>query len=97
MKKLLSGAAILSVLCLAAASVSRAQDSANGEKTYKAKCAGCHGANAEGKPAMKSPSIKGKSADEIQKQISTSPKHAGVKNLTPAEVKDIAAYLATLK
>jgi ubiquinol-cytochrome c reductase cytochrome c subunit len=97
MKKSLSGVAILSILCLAAASVSRAQDSANGEKTYKAKCAGCHGANAEGKPAMKSPSIKGKSADEIQKQISTSPKHAGVKNLTPAEVKDLAAYLATLK
>src|SRR4249920_3084952 len=60
MKKLLSGVAILSMLCLAA-TVSRAQDSANGEKTYKAKCAGCHGANAEGKPAMKSPSIKGKS------------------------------------
>jgi mono/diheme cytochrome c family protein len=97
MKKFLLGAAIVSILCLAAASVSRAQDSANGEKTYKAKCAGCHGANAEGKPAMKSPSIKGKSADEIQKQISTSPKHAGVKNLTPAEVKDLAAYLATLK
>jgi ubiquinol-cytochrome c reductase cytochrome c subunit len=97
MKKSLLGVAILSILCLAAASVSRAQDSANGEKIYKAKCAGCHGANAEGKPAMKSPSIKGKSADEIQKQISTSPKHAGVKNLTPAEVKDLAAYLATLK
>jgi mono/diheme cytochrome c family protein len=97
MKKLLTGVAILSMLCLAAASVSRAQDSANGEKTYKAKCAGCHGANAEGKPAMKSPSIKGKSAEEIQKQISTSPKHAGVKNLTPADVKDLAAYLATLK
>ena len=97
MKKFLLGVAILSILCLAAASISRAQDSANGEKTYKAKCAGCHGANAEGKPATKSPSIKGKSADEIQKQISTSPKHAGVKNLTPAEVKDLAAYLATLK
>jgi mono/diheme cytochrome c family protein len=97
MKKLLSGVAILSMLCLAAASVSRAQDSANGEKTYKAKCAGCHGASAEGKAAMKSPAIKGKSADEIQKQISTSPKHKGVKNLTPTEVKDLAAYLATLK
>jgi mono/diheme cytochrome c family protein len=97
MKKLLLGVAILSILCLAAASVARAQDSANGEKTYKAKCAGCHGANAEGKAAMKSPAIKGKSADEIQKQISTSPKHASVKNLTPAEVKDLAAYLGTLK
>jgi len=39
----------------------------------------------------------GKGADEIQKQISTSPKHASVKNLTPAQVKDLAAYLATLK
>jgi mono/diheme cytochrome c family protein len=96
MKTLLSGVAILSMLCLAA-SVSRAQDPANGEKTYKAKCAGCHGANAEGKTATKSPSIKGKSAEEIQTQISTSPKHKGVKNLTAAEVKDLAAYLATLK
>jgi mono/diheme cytochrome c family protein len=96
MKKFLSGIAILSMLCLAA-SVSRAQDSANGEKTYKAKCAGCHGANAEGKPAMKSPSIKGKSAEEIQKQISTSPKHTSVKNLTKEQVNDLAAYLATLK
>jgi mono/diheme cytochrome c family protein len=53
--------------------------------------------SAEGKPAMKAPAIKGKSADEIQKQITTSPKHTKVKNLTPAEVKDLAAYLGTLK
>jgi len=75
-------------------SVSRAQDTANGEKGYKAKCAGCRGADAAGKPAMKSPSIKGKTADEIQKEISTSPKHAGMKSLTADEVKDIAAYCA---
>ena len=96
MKKVLSGIAVVAMLCLAA-SVSRAQDAANGEKTYKAKCAACHGASAEGKPAMKSPAVKGKSADEIQKQISTSPKHASLKSLTPAEIKDLAAYLATLK
>ena len=96
MKRVLAGIAIAAMLCLAG-SLTRAQDTANGEKTYKAKCAACHGPNAEGKPAIKSPAIKGKSADEIQKQISTSPKHAGVKNLTPAEVKDLAAYLATLK
>jgi hypothetical protein len=29
--------------------------------------------------------------------ISTSPKHAGLKNLSADEVKSIAAYLATLK
>ncbi len=94
--KLLSAIAVAAILCLTV-SVSRAQDTANGEKTFKAKCAGCHGANAEGKPAMKSPSIKGKTADEITKAFSTSPKHSGVKNLPPADVKDLAAYLATLK
>jgi cytochrome c553 len=96
MKKVLLGVAIVAMLWLAA-SVSHAQDSAKGEKTFKAKCAGCHGADAAGKPAVKSPSIKGKSADEITKAFSASPKHASVKNLAPADVKDLAAYLATLK
>ena len=96
MRKVLSGMAIVAALCFAG-SVTFAQDAAKGEKTYKAKCAACHGASAEGKPAMKSPAIKGKSADEIQKQITTSPKHTTVKNLTAAEVKDLAAYLGTLK
>jgi mono/diheme cytochrome c family protein len=96
MKKVLSAIAVVAALSFAG-SIVCAQDAANGEKTYKAKCAACHGANAEGKEAMKSPSIKGKTADEIQKQITTSPKHAGVKNLTADQVKEIAAYLATLK
>jgi mono/diheme cytochrome c family protein len=84
------------MLCLAG-TITRAQDAASGEKTYKAKCAACHGPDAAGKPALKAPAIKGKSADDIQKQISTSPKHAGVKNLTADEVKGLAAHLATLK
>jgi len=67
------------------------------KKTFKAKCAGCHGADGAGKPATKSPSIKGKSADEITKAFSASPKHASVKSLAAADVKNIAAYLATLK
>jgi mono/diheme cytochrome c family protein len=96
MKKVLSGIAVIAMLCLVG-SVSRAQDTANGEKSYKAKCAGCHGADAAGKPAMKSPSIKGKTAEDINKVIASSPKHAGLKSLTADEVKDIAAYLGTLK
>jgi mono/diheme cytochrome c family protein len=96
MKKVSLGVAIAATLWLAA-SVSRAQDTAKGEKTFKAKCAGCHGADAAGKPAVKSPSIKGKSAEVITKAISASPKHASVKNLAPVDVKDLAAYLATLK
>jgi mono/diheme cytochrome c family protein len=93
--RLLSAIAIAAMLCLAM-SVSGAQDAANGEKTFKAKCASCHGANAEGKPTMKAPSIKGKNADEIAKALSTGPKHSSVKSLTPT-AKDLAAYLATLK
>ena len=96
MKKVLLGVGIVAMLWLAA-SVSRAQDSAKGEKTFKAKCAGCHGADAAGKPAVKSPSIKGKNAEEITKVLSTSPKHASAKNLAPADIQDLAAYLATLK
>jgi cytochrome c553 len=96
MKKILSVISAVTFLCLTA-SVSHAQDTANGEKTFKAKCAGCHGADAGGKPAMKSPSIKGKSADEITKAFAASPKHASVKSLSAADVKDLAAYLATLK
>jgi mono/diheme cytochrome c family protein len=96
MTNIILGIAILAMLCLAAP-VSRAQDSAKGGKTFKAKCAGCHGPDAAGKASVKSPSIKGKSADEITKALSTSPKHSSVKNLAAADVNDVAAYLATLK
>jgi mono/diheme cytochrome c family protein len=96
MKKVLTGITVIAMFCLVG-SISRAQDAANGEKTYKAKCAACHGPDAAGKPAMKSPSIKGKTAEEIQKAISTSPKHASLKSLTADQVKELAAYLATLK
>jgi len=96
MKKVLMGIAVAAVLCLAA-SVARAQDTTSGEKSFKAKCAGCHGADAAGKAAMKSPSIKGKTAEDISKVIASSPKHAGLKSLTADQVKDIAAFLGTLK
>lgn len=96
MKKILMGIVVAAMLCLAG-SVSRAQDTTSGEKTFKAKCAGCHGADAAGKPAMKSPSIKGKTAEDINKVIASSPKHAKLKTLTADEVKDVAAFLGTLK
>lgn len=96
MKKACLVIATTTMLCVAV-SLLQAQDKAGGEKTFKAKCAGCHGADAAGKSAVKSPSIKGKSAEDIEKAISTSPKHASLKKLTPDEIKSIAAYLATLK
>lgn len=97
MKDAVSGIAIVVGLLCLMGSISRADDAANGEKTFKAKCAACHGPDAAGKPAMKSPSIKGKTADDIKKVISASPKHAGLKSLTEDQVKEVAAYLATLK
>ena len=96
MKKACFAVTLMSALCFSASLV-HGQDTAAGEKTFKAKCAGCHGADAAGKPAVKSPSIKGKSAEDIEKVISTSKRHASLKKLTPDEVKSIAAYLATLK
>ena len=96
MKKAFFSVTLLTILCVSVSLV-HGQDTAGGEKTFKAKCAGCHGADAAGKPAVKSPSVKGKSAEDIEKAISTSPKHASLKKLTPDEIKSIAAYLATLK
>jgi mono/diheme cytochrome c family protein len=96
MKKACFAVTLMTALCFSV-SVVHGQDTAAGEKTFKTKCAGCHGADAAGKPAVKSPSIKGKSAEDIEKVISTSKKHASLKKLTPDEVKSIAAYLATLK
>jgi mono/diheme cytochrome c family protein len=96
MKKIYFAAAIMAAMSVAI-SLASAHDQANGEKLFKSKCAGCHGADAAGKPAVKSPSIKGKTADDIQKEISTSSKHAGLKSLTTDQVKEIAAFLGTLK
>jgi len=33
---------------------------------YKKKCSGCHGANGEGKPAVKAPALKGTQLDASQ-------------------------------
>ena len=96
MKKACIGITMVALLCFSTSSL-LAQDQAAGEKLFKSKCAGCHGADAAGKDATKAPSIKGKSAEEITKHIATSPKHASLKKLTPDEIKSIADYLGTLK
>lgn len=96
MKKAFWGTMLVGMLCAFTAIV-RAQATPGGEKTFKAKCAGCHGADAAGKAAVKSPSIKGKSAEDITKAIATSPKHTSLKKLTPEEIKQLSDYLGTLK
>jgi cytochrome c553 len=64
-----------------------------------AACASCHGANAEGRSIF--PRLAGQHAaylarqiNVIQKQLRTSPvMHGIVKDLKPAEIEQVAAYL----
>jgi mono/diheme cytochrome c family protein len=70
----------------------------DGAALYKANCAMCHKPDASGNPAMKSPALKGKTADEIKKVIDTNPKHAmAKKKLTADQIKLIGDYLKGLK
>lgn len=77
----------------------------DGAALYKAKCAMCHGANGEGKPAMKAPALKGttKSAAEITEHImkgestSKAPHNKPVAGVNEAQAKAIAEFVKTLK
>jgi mono/diheme cytochrome c family protein len=70
----------------------------DGAGLYKAKCAACHGAAGEGKPAMKAPAVAGKPAADVTKAITETAKHpAPVKGLSADDAKAIATYLQGLK
>jgi cytochrome c553 len=89
-------------LFLMTAVLASAQDSA---ALYKSKCAGCHGANGQGKPAMKAPALKGTSweetkiADHITKgEPESKPPHKkGISGLSDDQAKAIAQYVKGLK
>ena len=102
MKKVLSVLAVAAMLCLVG-SVSRAQDSANGEKTFKAKCAGCHAADGKGKEAMKT---KDMASEEVQKMSDADlsgiitngkGKMPPYKTMSADQVKDMVAFIRSLK
>jgi mono/diheme cytochrome c family protein len=68
MKKFLSGIALGGMLCLASTGVF-AQDKANGEKVYKAKCASCHGPDGKGETAAgKATKARDICSDEVTKE-----------------------------
>jgi mono/diheme cytochrome c family protein len=77
----------------------------DGAALYKQKCAGCHGANGEGKPAMKAPALKGTTlevnqvVEHITKGEATSkvPHNKGISGVSEAQAKEIAEYIKTLK
>jgi cytochrome c6 len=78
-------------------------DTAAGEAMFKAKCAGCHGADGKGKEAMKTTDM---AAADVQKLsdadlsgiISNGKgKMPAYKTLTPEQVKDLVGYIRSLK
>src|SRR5579863_8589209 len=75
----------------------------DGATIYKTKCAGCHGADATGKPAAKIPSLvsddlKKASDDDLAKKITDNPKHpGGVKSLASDQTKAVIGYIRTLQ
>jgi mono/diheme cytochrome c family protein len=77
----------------------------DGAALYKKRCAGCHGANGEGKPAMKAPTLKGitMDADQITQHLtkgeptSKAPHNKGMSGLSEAQAKAIAEYVKTLQ
>jgi cytochrome c6 len=78
-------------------------DTAAAEATFKAKCAGCHGADGKGKPAMKT---RDWSSADVQKMsdadlaaIITNGKSPmpAYKTMTPDQVKDMVGYVRTFK
>jgi len=98
-----SAAAILTLLGVCASS-SLAQDA---PATYKAKCAGCHGADGKGNPAMvKSLGVRDFSSSEVQKETDTEligiiqngknkmPSYA--KSLKADQIKGMVAYIRDL-
>ena len=106
MKKALSGIVAAAVLCLAGSLVC-AQDKANGEKVYKAKCAICHGPDGKGETATgKTTKARDICSDEVKKEADAvwtdilakgkNKMPAYDKKITDADVKDVIAYMRSL-
>jgi cytochrome c6 len=78
-------------------------DAAAGAATFKAKCAGCHGANGQGNPGMKtadlaSADVQKKSDADLSGVITNGkPPMPAYKTMTPEQVKDLVAYIRSLK
>jgi mono/diheme cytochrome c family protein len=92
----------VAVMLLVASLASWAED---GAALYKKKCAGCHGANGEGKPAVKAPALKGTSLEANQlvehitkgESASKAPHNKGIAGLNDEQAKTIAEWVKTLK
>ncbi len=104
-KKHLGGVTCAAILLAGAglfSSMARA-DAAAGGATFKAKCAGCHGADGAGKDAMKTRDL---GSADVQKQSDADlsgiiangkGKMPPYKTLSADQVKDLVSYIRSLK
>jgi len=98
-KLLIPLVAITLILCFAVSQPALAQD---GTATYKAKCAGCHGPEGQGKvgPALKGTSL---SADQIAGLLTKGddakkpPHKKAMSGLSADDAKAVAAFVKGLK
>jgi cytochrome c6 len=97
---------VLVVLLVAGLSSIASAQGLSGNDVYKTKCAGCHGANGEGKAAMKTKAMKdyaSKSDAELTSAIengmkdSKPPMPAYKGKLTDAQIKDLVAAIKAEK
>jgi mono/diheme cytochrome c family protein len=95
-------ATLIAVLLMASMHAWAADD---GATLYKEKCAGCHGANGEGKPAIKAPAVKGSTleVDQIVERVtkgepnSKAPHNKAISGLTGEQARAIAEFIKTQK
>lgn len=93
------------VVALIAIGLAPSWSAEDGAALYKSKCAVCHGANGEGKPAMKAPALKGTALtpDKISEHItkgeptSKAPHNKGISGVNDEQAKAIAEYVKNLK
>jgi mono/diheme cytochrome c family protein len=77
----------------------------DGASLYKKKCAHCHGATGEGKPAMKAPALKGPTleANQLVEHVtkgvpdSKPPHNKAIAGLSEEQAKAISEYIKTLQ
>jgi mono/diheme cytochrome c family protein len=94
---------VLSASVLALSVAALAAD--DGAALYKKKCAGCHGASGEGKPAVKAPALKGTQLETGQisehttkgNPQSKAPHNKPISGVTEEQAKAIAEFVKTLK
>ena len=93
--------ALLASTCLF--SLPAKADVAEAATTYKAKCAMCHGADGKGKESMKTPDftstdVQKKSDADLSGIITNGKgKMPAYKTLTPDQIKDMVAFIRSLK